>query len=141
MKKAHQERSQKKFRDMLRVKRLLVCGSRYWTNQSLISMCIRFYNPEIVIHGNARGADSIAGEEAKKLGIEVKAFPANWDLYGRAAGAIRNQQMIDEGQPDFILAFHDFIEISKGTKDMLKLARRHNIPWELVESNEDCRGP
>lgn|SRR5215831_2138738 len=74
-----------------------------------------------IIHGAARGADSLAAEAAKELGFEVLAFPADWSTYHKSAGPIRNRQMINE-RPDFVWAFHDNLRDSKGTKDMVKVA-------------------
>jgi len=74
-----------------------------------------------VIHGAARGADTLAGEAAKELGLEVIEFPADWKTYHKSAGPIRNRQMITQ-DPDFVWAFHDDIRSSKGTKDMIKVA-------------------
>ena len=45
-------------------------------------------------------------------------YPAQWDVYGRRAGPIRNQEMIDEGKPDGVVAFPG----GKGTADMVRRA-------------------
>lgn len=55
-------------------------------------------------------------------------FPAKWKEFGRAAGPIRNQQMLDEGKPELVLAFHDDLENSKGTKDMVGRAMKADLP-------------
>jgi hypothetical protein len=47
-----------------------------------------------IIHGAARGADSIAGDVAAELGFTVRAYPADWSAHGRAAGPIRNAAML-----------------------------------------------
>lgn len=111
--------------------KLLVCGDRNWTNGAAIMRELKRMKPQLVIHGGARGADTLAGEAAKSLGIKVKVFPAQWDKFQRAAGPIRNQQMLDEGKPNKVLAFHADIVSSKGTKDMLKRADRAGIPTKL----------
>lgn len=59
-------------------------------------------------------------------------FPADWKQYGKAAGPIRNKQMLDEGQPDLVLCFHDDIEKSKGTKNMYELAKARGIKTKLI---------
>ena len=84
-------------------------GVRKWTDRHLIRQALQFVQPSLVIQGEARGADSLARDVAQNLGIEVLPFPANWEKYGRAAGPIRNKQMLDEGDPDGVLAFpsHD----------------------------------
>ncbi len=80
-----------------------------------------------------RGADKTSARVAKELDIDVLKFPADWAAYGLSAGPKRNQQMIDEGKPTHIIAFHNNIERSKGTKDMLKKGLISNIPCYLVK--------
>ena len=82
----------------------------------------------MVIHGAARGADTIAADLAKGMGMKVLPFPAKWDRYGRAAGPIRNRQMLWEGHPDVVHAFHTDLEASNGTADMVKQAEKAGIP-------------
>ncbi len=113
-------------------KRLLVCGDRDWTDSDTILRWIQGQKPTVVIHGAARGADRIAGELAEQLGIPVLKFPAEWTKYGRAAGPIRNRQMLKEGKPDQVLAFHDNIAESKGTADMITAAREAGVFARLV---------
>ena len=108
--------------------RLLVTGDRDWTDADAIRLCLLDLKPEVVIHGAAPGADSLADEVAKELGIERLSFPAKWKLYGRAAGPIRNQQMLDEGKPDTVVYFHHDLPSSKGTANMLKRARLADLP-------------
>ena len=112
--------------------RLLISGDRNWKNKPLIKDTITYLFPEIVIQGGAPGADKIASTEAKNLGIEVLEFKAEWDRYGKGAGPIRNQKMIDEGKPDLIVAFHDDITKSSGTADMLIKAAENNIYYCIV---------
>lgn len=108
--------------------RLLVCGDRNWRLYDIVRDTIKDLAPDIVIQGEARGADSMARDAAKELGIGVVSFPAKWDIYGKAAGLIRNQQMLDKGKPDKVLAFHTNINMSKGTKDMVLRANREGLP-------------
>ena len=107
--------------------KILICGDRNWTDKQLIkSQLQRFiltHDNVLVIHGAARGADLLAGQAAKELGLEVREFPADWKMYGKSAGPIRNRQMIME-QPDIVWAFHDDIRNSAGTKDMVKVAEQ-----------------
>lgn len=113
--------------------RLLVCGDRNWTDKEAIKTRLRYFKPDVVIHGKARGVDRLAGEAAEELGIPVIAFPAEWKKYGLAAGPIRNQQMLNEGQPNHVAAFHTDIENSKGTKDMVTRARKAGIPTVVFD--------
>lgn len=127
--------------------RILVCGDRNWDNYILIKNRLAQFHNEIalgtgelnlpphafvIIDGMARGADTQGNLAAKSLGMKVQRFPAQWQKYGKAAGPIRNQQMLTEGKPDFVLAFHNSLETSRGTKDMVNRARKAGIPVEVI---------
>src|SRR5438034_11139383 len=100
--------------------RVLVCGGRDWTDGEAILRELERIHQETpitaVIEGEAPGADRLARQAADELGIPVVPFPADWKRYGRRAGPARNQQMVNEGQPDLVLAFHANAAPSKGTK-------------------------
>lgn len=114
--------------------KVLVCGSRDLVDQAPIERELRKLPPgTIIIHGAARGADNIAGYVAKRLGFIVRPYPADWDQYPKAAGPIRNSQMLKEEHPDSegvyidrVLAFHRDPNLSKGTRDMVAKARKAN---------------
>ena len=80
----------------------------------------------VIICGGASGADTIAATGAKRIGMKLEVFMADWVKYGRSAGPIRNKQMLDEGKPDLVLAFYD-INKSKGTKHMVSIARAAGV--------------
>ncbi len=63
--------------------------------------------------------------------IEALEFKADWLKEGRAAGPIRNKKMLVEGKPDLVVAFHNDIDASKGTKNMLKQAQKAGIATRL----------
>lgn len=114
---------------------ILICGSRDWSNKDIIKQeLLKFKNISKIIHGGCRGADILAGQVGKELGIPVTVFEADWNLHGKSAGPKRNQQMIDEGKPNFVLAFHDNINESKGTKDMINRTIKHNIDYKIISS-------
>lgn len=102
--------------------RALVCGGRDYADKDavfyLLGLLHRGYNFEVVIHGDASGADALAAAWARDRGVPVAAYPADWDAHGKKAGPIRNQQMLDEGRPDIVIAFPG----GRGTYDMLKKA-------------------
>jgi len=110
--------------------RVLICGDRNWGDADVIHRWIGLnVTPvSVVIHGGARGADRMAGRGAVLWGHTVIVFPALWDVHGRAAGYIRNQQMLDEGQPELVVYFHSNLEGSRGTKDMVARATKAGIP-------------
>jgi hypothetical protein len=112
--------------------RVLVCGSRDWVDAAAIRARLsKLPNDTVIVHGAAPGADSLAGREAVKLGFVVEAYPAAWGLYGRAAGPIRNRQMLDTS-PDLVIAFHYDIASSHGTRDCVLEAKRRGIAVEIL---------
>src|SRR6478735_4722343 len=102
--------------------RVIVCGDRNWRDYwAIYDVLNRLDRSSVIIHGAARGADQMAGIIGKNLGFEVISVPAEWDKHGRAAGPIRNKKMLDMA-PDLVIAFHEDIRNSKGTKNMLDIA-------------------
>jgi hypothetical protein len=87
------------------------------------------YGVVFIIHGKAKGADSFAGAWALANGMGVAEYPANWSMYGKAAGYYRNLEMLEDGEPDEVIAF----EGGEGTKMMIKLANKCKVPLTVVE--------
>jgi len=117
--------------------RVLVCGQRDFVDQQGLFEVLDFVHAltpiSLIIEGEARGADTFAREWAISRGVEFKPFPADWDRYHRAAGPIRNRQMLVEGLPDMGLAFYHDPSASKGTKNMVKqLKQAEVIVCEIV---------
>lgn len=113
--------------------KILVCGSRNWTNEAAIYHAL-FGMPKdtIIINGDCKGADRISTKVAKCLDLYYDIYPANWNKYGKSAGPIRNQLMLDVGLPDLVIAFHRNIEKSKGTRAMCRRAKKQSIPVILI---------
>lgn len=108
--------------------RILICGDRDWTASDPINTLLGLCPPDtVVIHGAARGADRIAGRLAAAHGFTVDPYPAEWAKYGPRAGPIRNSLMLTEGKPDEAHAFHNNIDASQGTKDMVEKARKAGV--------------
>lgn len=116
----------------------LVAGSRTFGDYSLMERSLDYLlwnfrgNVEIV-SGGAKGADALAEAYAKSRGYELKIFPANWDLYGKQAGHIRNEQMhmyLAEYVHRSCVCFWD--GESKGTADNFRLARQYGVPLKTI---------
>jgi len=107
--------------------RVLVCGGRDYADSGRLFLeldALRLSRGiTVVISGCARGADTFGIEWAEVRGIEVARFPADWEKHRRAAGPIRNQQMLDEGKPDLVIAFPG----GRGTADMVRRATAAGI--------------
>ena len=110
--------------------RVLVCGGRNYNNDHYVFQVLDALDPRpsLIISGGAKGADSIAIDYAVKRGILYHVYKADWDKHGRAAGPIRNRQMIDEGRPDLVIAFRGHL----GTEDMCRCAIRAGVELRRV---------
>jgi hypothetical protein len=125
------------------MKRVLVCGGREWTDKEAIRKILsQFPKDTVIIHGDQgkvdpktkkviSGADKMAGEVAEELGLTVLKFPAQWAKFGKGAGMVRNRQMLNEGKPTEVIAFHSDITKSKGTKNMIALASAARVPSKV----------
>lgn len=121
--------------------RVLVCGSRTWSDRDLIMKELsKLPKDTVIIEGEARGADSLAASVAEELGFAIMRFPADWDRYGKRAGWLRNQQMLTEGNPDRVIAFTDDLQKSIGTNNMVTLSRRAQKPVDVIGHDEVARG-
>ncbi len=107
--------------------KILVCGGRDVTEESKIRRFVNLFpSGTIVITGGARGADSIAYDAAAKRGLVNTVYMADWTAYDKAAGHIRNRQMLNKG-PDLVIAFYQE-EIGRGTADMIRQAQQAGVP-------------
>jgi len=108
--------------------RILVCGGREYSDQAMLFGALdvqaeqsRIYT---IIQGGADGADRLARLWCHSRNVRCENFPADWKRHGRAAGPIRNQQMLDEGKPTMVFAFAG----GRGTADMVRRAKAAGIP-------------
>lgn len=106
--------------------RVLVCGGRTYKNMRRVFEVLDGLDPQpwVIIQGGAPGADHLAWEWAGARRVSCEVFIADWRAHGRAAGPIRNQQMLDEGKPDLVIAFPG----GTGTRDMTSRAKAAGIP-------------
>jgi hypothetical protein len=115
--------------------KLLICGSRSITSYPVVATIISAmeYRPDEVIHGGARGVDTAAGQWAREHGAYERVFPADWDEHGKAAGMIRNREMVDEC--DEVLAIWD--GKSRGTKHTIDYAKSTGKLTRVIISTEE----
>jgi hypothetical protein len=118
----------------------IFCGDRNWEDDRLIGSVMDILQPAVVIQGCAKGADTKSKWAADERGIKTLDFPARWDLYGRAAGPIRNTDMLDRLRAHdgakIVVGFNNDIKKSKGTKDMLTQAKKAGILCLIVRENK-----
>jgi hypothetical protein len=119
------------------MKRVLVTGSRTWSDGALITRVIDDIRYEIgmfvLVHGAATGVDTIASRWQTAWGRPSEAHPADWDRYGKRAGYVRNAEMVDAGA-DLCLAF--IHNRSRGATMCADLAEKAGIPVRRYEIND-----
>lgn len=117
--------------------RVLVCGGRNYADRDKMDRVLRLVDRakgpiRALIHGAAKGADRLAAKWAEDTGLaefgEVLAFPADWNKHGVAAGPRRNQEMLDVGKPDLVIAFPG----GRGTADMVRRALAAGIEVQRI---------
>lgn len=103
---------------------VVVAGSRTYRNKRRVfdelDQWAAAGHIDRIVSGCAAGPDDFAIEWAEKNGVPVDKFPAEWDVYGKSAGFIRNAEMAAVG--DMLLAFWD--GKSKGTQHMIDCMSR-----------------
>lgn len=133
--------------------KVLVCGGRTYEDERLLNHTLDTLHAvlgiSVIIHGDAGkfydypdhiisdeagfwvGADKLAGQWARRNGVTERFYKPDWNKYGRKAGPMRNQLMLDESVPDLVLAFPG----GRGTKDMVKRARAAD--YKVCEIGDD----
>ena len=112
---------------------VLVCGGRKFSGWPAMQRVLDRISPDIIIHGAAGGADSMAGRYARENNIPCRDFPAEWQRYGRSAGYRRNQRMLDKGKPDLVVAFPG----GRGTQNMVKISRQQGFEVNIIDHRGD----
>jgi predicted Rossmann-fold nucleotide-binding protein len=109
------------------MRRVLVCGGRTVEDYAFVSRVLAERHEtepfSLLIAGGASGADGLAVRWAKAWGVPVKEYLAEWKRLGRMAGPIRNRRMLEDGQPDLVIAFPG----GRGTANMVKLAESKGV--------------
>ncbi len=112
--------------------RVVVAGSRDFNDYSLLSAeldkLLAGQSNIIIVSGTARGADRLGERYAAEHGLKIERYPAEWERYHKAAGPIRNAQMVQNA--DAVIVFWD--NESSGTKNIIECARKENIPYKII---------
>jgi predicted Rossmann-fold nucleotide-binding protein len=127
--------------------RILICGGRDFNDweffrdkmEEIARKCfertvedeyLNYLYAVTIICGGANGVDAMAEEWAMVNWASLYVFKADWEKHGKAAGPIRNQQMLDEGKPDLVIAFPG----GAGTADMVRRAKKAEVEvWEVYK--------
>ena len=104
-------------------RRVGVTGGRDFTNEAMARRALEILKDgDIVVHGAARGADTLFAELATSAGYATEPHPADWGQHGKAAGPIRNQEMLKSGL-DILIAFPG----GRGTSHMTNICSEAGV--------------
>lgn len=132
--------------------RVAITGGRDFRNQARVDEVLDALHDatpfDILIHGDARGADTLAADWARRRQIPIDPYPAKWDdldacnavirrhaqdgrgrqrsgsFYNAAAGTQRNIRMLLQARPHLVVVFPG----GRGTAHMRAQALRQDIP-------------
>lgn len=92
------------------------------------------YDPDntTVIHGGAKGLDTIVDIAARMAGFSVISYPANWSSDPKRAGILRNSEMLHDNKPTKVIGFRTKVN-SRGTNDMIYKASVAGIEVEIID--------
>jgi hypothetical protein len=114
--------------------KIIVAGGRDFNYTSVLNKVLNeIINPEedIIVSGDARGADLLGAAWASQHGVPIQHFPAYWDMYGKGAGYIRNAEMGEHA--DAAICFWD--GKSRGTHHMIVTMARLGKPVIVFDYN------
>lgn len=105
--------------------KVIIAGSREIVDYSLVDSAVKESGFDVthVISGGARGIDALGEKYAKENNKLCEVVSADWDVYGKAAGYLRNEKMAQRA--DALVAVWD--GKSKGTRNMISIAQRYNL--------------
>lgn len=138
---------------------LIVTGGRRFYGRAFLWAKMDEWQPDMIVHGDAVGADAIANNWARQNGIPRVAFGISqrqWQLYGKNAGSVRNQQMIefvhslvcldDEMEPDYERG-HPLVQGmampgGTGTADMCeRMSAEGIVYWDYRDDPSHWKAP
>jgi hypothetical protein len=99
-----------------------------------------------LLHGGARGADAAIGRAAQQLGWSALVMPAQWQLHGRAAGPIRNRELLEQAIANavahtspgcltsvLVVAFPGGAGTASLVREARRMASRSPVPLAVAE--------
>jgi hypothetical protein len=116
--------------------RAIVCGGRKYDDYLHVQLVLDRLKEAlddghgkylVIIEGGDDGADDLAHSWCISHSVVCETYSANWALYGKKAGPIRNEQMIEHGA-DLVIAFPG----GKGTQDMVRRAEAEGVKVVLA---------
>jgi hypothetical protein len=106
---------------------VLVCGGRDYADAGhlyeVLDAAHDLMTITTLVVGGARGADTLAENWARARGIHCRVFVAQWGLYGLSAGPRRNQWMLEQTKPEYVISFPG----GTGTAHMMRISKAAGV--------------
>ena len=128
------------------ISRIIICGGRDFDNYDALEYTIdtilsqhnlNFDDVEI-ISGGCRGADKLGIKYAESHKILCTEFLADWKRYGKAAGPIRNSEMLDYIKDSKLPIVAAFLSAdSRGTADTVRKAKGLGFDTITIDYNTE----
>ncbi len=118
---------------------VVIAGCRTYSNYEeakdfIISCLIEYKTIDqiTILSGGCQGADLLGERFAKENSFPIKRYLPDWKKYGKAAGPIRNKQMVDVCHK--VICFWD--GKSKGTESLIKYAKKSEKKVDIKLINQ-----
>lgn len=108
---------------------VVVTGGRDYEDMQMVNEVLEFLSPDLVVQGGATGADRLAKEWADDNMVAGITVEAHWTEHGKAAGPIRNREMLKSYPKAIVVAFRG----GRGTENCIKTAVSLNMIVLRVE--------
>ena len=119
---------------------VVIAGCRDYSNyeeaKAFIVSCLAEYegnDPITILSGGCRGADLLGERFANEHAFPIKRYLPEWKKYGKAAGPMRNKQMVDACHK--VICFWD--GKSKGTESLIQYAKKREKKVEIKWIGKD----
>lgn len=109
--------------------KVIIAGTRTFSNYDLLKKILsKFSTITEVVSGGASGADFLGEKWAYENSLPIKKFLADWKLYGKKAGPIRNSLMAKYA--DCLIIFWD--GKSRGSLNMINQMKKIKKPIKII---------
>jgi len=112
--------------------RVIIAGSRNFNDYGILkrklNAILKNQKELTIISGTANGADKLGERYANDNHLKLEQYPAMWDLFGKKAGYMRNEEMVKVA--DAAIVFWD--GKSKGSKHMIDISKKYNLKLRII---------
>lgn len=109
---------------------VMVCGSRGWKDERAIGDALTELQPDLVIEGGAKGADTLGRHVARFLNIRTETYLPLKSYPSPQRYHMRNDEMLNAAS--YVLAFWD--GKSRGTKSVIDKVEARGLPHRVVQA-------